>query len=283
MPQVRCPNCGNLINLETRKKTDFDLVLSSLRSGPQTFTQLLHKTNLPRKTLSLRLKELTDRGTIFKDNGYHLSGSSETIPVRSYVKRGYRLGSKIHRFIKENPNGNRDAFITGAFFAFVLLGPLLFCYPFGAYVHQVHAFNVTCPAGSEFSLSISIHDADDLCAWQGKIKFDPNVFVVTNVLAGNFLSDNSLVINATDGLVSNEPQSLESVLVFSTEIDSGTVLIGGSLLGNVRGKSGDGILATVVFNVAVTSTENIDLGLEGDIILLNSDMVDAKGVLSAKI
>jgi hypothetical protein len=79
MPQVRCPNCGTTINLETRKETDFNLIINALHKNPKTFTQLLNYTRLPRKTLSLRLKELCDRGVIIKDGGYHLS---ESYPIK---------------------------------------------------------------------------------------------------------------------------------------------------------------------------------------------------------
>jgi hypothetical protein len=75
MPQIRCPKCGTTINLENRKGVDFSTILNALQRSPKTFTDLLHLTGLPRKTLSLRLKSLCDSGAIVKDGGYRLNGT----------------------------------------------------------------------------------------------------------------------------------------------------------------------------------------------------------------
>lgn len=75
MPQIRCPKCGTTINLENRKGVDFSMILNALQRSPKTFTDLLHLTGLPRKTLSLRLKCLCDSGTIVKDGGYRINGA----------------------------------------------------------------------------------------------------------------------------------------------------------------------------------------------------------------
>ncbi|HML01889.1 MAG TPA: PKD domain-containing protein [Candidatus Bathyarchaeia archaeon] len=74
-PQITCPYCGNTIGLENRKEVDFQKIIDALGKSPRTFTELLAMTNLPRKTLSLRLKELSASGSITKDGGYHLNPS----------------------------------------------------------------------------------------------------------------------------------------------------------------------------------------------------------------
>jgi PKD repeat protein len=74
-PQITCPYCGNTIGLENRKEVDFEKIMHALGRSPRTFTELLAMTNLPRKTLSLRLKELCASGSIVKDGGYHLNPS----------------------------------------------------------------------------------------------------------------------------------------------------------------------------------------------------------------
>jgi PKD repeat protein len=74
-PQITCPYCGNTIGLENRKEVDFQKIIDALGRSPRTFTELLTITNLPRKTLSLRLKELSASGSITKDGGYHLNPS----------------------------------------------------------------------------------------------------------------------------------------------------------------------------------------------------------------
>jgi PKD repeat protein len=74
-PQITCPHCGSTINLENRKEVDFEKIIYALNHSPKTFTELLDLTNLPRKTLSLRLKDLCTSGSIIKDGGYRLSSS----------------------------------------------------------------------------------------------------------------------------------------------------------------------------------------------------------------
>jgi PKD repeat protein len=74
-PQITCPYCGNTIGLENRKQVDFEKIMHALGKSPRTFTELLTMTSLPRKTLSLRLKELCVSGSIVKDGGYHLNPS----------------------------------------------------------------------------------------------------------------------------------------------------------------------------------------------------------------
>ena len=279
MPQIRCPNCGCSINLETRKKMDFYLISKKLQSGPKSFTQLLHATQLPRKTLSLRLKELTERGTVIKDNGYRLSEASRDAPIKYQMRRGYRLKSKIYRFVKENPNGNRDALIIGVFLAFLIAGPLLFAHPFFVvHAHRVHNFDLQPLLGDDFTVSIGVRDAVDLYGWQGKIRFDPNVLVISDVTAGDFLSSKALVVNATGGFLIKEPQSPESLLIVAID-GSGVLSISGSLLGDVPGKSGSGRLVTITFDIASDPQENIEVNLVGDIILVNHEVRDAEGVL----
>lgn len=83
MPRIRCPNCGLTIDLESRKEIDFTEIFNALKSKDRTFTELLHITRLPRKTLSLRLKSLSKEGLVAKDNGgYRLVGSWRTSSYR---------------------------------------------------------------------------------------------------------------------------------------------------------------------------------------------------------
>jgi len=277
VPQVRCPNCGCLVNLKTRKKMDFHLISTNLRSGPKSFTQLLHITHLPRKTLSLRLKELLELGTIIKDDGYRLSEALLDAPAKYQTKRGYELKSKIARFIKENPNGNRDALIIGVFLGFLIVGPLLFAHPIlMVRAHRVHEFDLQPPVGEDFTVSIGVRDAVDLYGWQGKISFDPNVLVISAVIAGDFLSTDALIVNATGGFLLEQPQTPESLIIVAID-EPGTLSIAGSLVGKVPGKSGGGTLVTITFEIA--SQGDAEVSLVGDIILVNDRVRDAKGLL----
>jgi len=279
MPQIRCPNCGCSINLENRKKTDCNLIFGNLQSGPKSFTELLRATRLPRKTLSLRLKELIDCGTITKDDGYRLTEASHDAPMKQRMRRAYGLKSKIHHFVKENPNGNRDALIIGVVLGFLIAGPLLFANPlFVVRAHRLHNFNLQPLPGDDFTVTISVRDAVDLYGWQGNIRFDPNVLAVLDVTAGDFLSGNAIIVNATGGFLLKEPQSAESLLIVAVD-ESGVLSIGGSLLGDVRGNSGSGRLVTITFEVVNDLQEDIEVNLVGDIILVNHKVLDAKGVL----
>jgi PKD repeat protein len=99
-PQITCPHCGSTINLENRKEVDFEKIMHALGKSPRTFTELLNMTNLPRKTLSLRLKDLCASGSIMKDGGYHLNPSNVSAN-RTFSKRNGKMNPTILH-IKKN-------------------------------------------------------------------------------------------------------------------------------------------------------------------------------------
>ena len=283
MPQIRCPNCGVTINLENRKTTDYDLIVGSLKKGPKTFTQLLRKTRLPRKTLNIRLKGLISSGIILKDGDYHLKDSPQTreFQARSSSERIHNLKSKAIHFIRDNPKGNRDAALIIAFFALMMIG---ITRPLMVTAHHVHKIDTGSIISDTFELTIGITNAVDLYSWQGKITYDPSILKVVDVAGGNFLSSDTIVINSTNEISSiSTPSSACSILIFTTDADSrGVLLIGGSLLGKVQGSYGEGTLATITFSV-IDEVETINANLGGGIILLNSDLSDAKGTLKAEV
>ena len=88
MPQIICPYCGRKINMERRREVDYTLILNALKSGPKRFTELYKTTELPRKTLSFRLKDLLQGKYIIKENGYyflnrtHLSNNKKFLEVK---------------------------------------------------------------------------------------------------------------------------------------------------------------------------------------------------------
>jgi hypothetical protein len=285
MPQIRCPNCGVTINLENRKKTDYDLIVGSLKKGPKTFTQLLRKTHLPRKTLNIRLKGLINSGIIVKDGDYHLTDSPQTIEFQAKYSsdRIHNLKSKAIHFIKDNPKGNRDAVLIIAFFALLMIGVTR---PFMVTGHCVHKIDTgSIISDATFEVKISITNAVDLYSWQGKITYDPSILKVVDVAVGDFLSADTIVINATDEISSiSASSSVCSILIFTTDAESeGVLLIGGSLLGKVQGSYGEGTLSTITFSVVDEEMETINANLGGGIILLNSDLSDAKGTLKAEV
>jgi len=274
------------INLENRKKIDIDQIIGGLKKGPKTFTQLLRTTHLPRKTLCIRLKELSDSGIIVKDREYHLTDSPQTreFQARHSIKRVHNLKSKVVRFVKENPNGNRDAFLILALFALMMIG---ITHPLMVRANRVHNINAGCQIADRiFEVRIGITNAVDLYSWQGKITYDPTILEVVDIAAGEFLSSDAIVINATDEVCSiTTSYSASSILIFATDSNSeeGVLLVGGSLLGQVQGIDGAGTLATITFSVTNEEMETISVNLRGGIILLNSDVSDAEGILKIEV
>jgi len=288
MPQIRCPSCGTTINLKNRKEIDLDLIIGSINKGPKTFTQLLRTTHLPRKTLYLRLKELVDSRIIVKDRGYRLTDSPEAseFQMRRSTKRFHNLKSKVVRFIKENPDGNRDSLLIVSFIAFLVISSV-FTNTLIVRAHRVHNLNADSQiADGTLEVKMGITNAANLYAWQGKITYDPTILKVVNVATGEFLSSDAIVINATGQVYSIETSySTRSLLVFATDADSmeGVLVIGGSLLGKAQGIYGAGTLATITFSVINEKMETPNVNLRGEMILVNPDLSDAEGILKIEL
>jgi hypothetical protein len=74
--------------MERRREVDHTLILNALKSGPKRFMELYKTTELPRKTLSFRLKDLLQSKYIIKKDGYyflngtHLSNSKKFLEVK---------------------------------------------------------------------------------------------------------------------------------------------------------------------------------------------------------
>jgi PKD repeat protein len=88
--------------LENRKEVDFEKITHALGKSPRTFTELLTMTNLPRKTLSLRLKELCASGSITKDGGYHLNPSIVSVNGTFRKRNGNGKMNRTILHIKKN-------------------------------------------------------------------------------------------------------------------------------------------------------------------------------------
>jgi hypothetical protein len=233
MPQVRCPNCGTTINLETRKETDFNLIINALHKNPKTFTQLLNYTRLPRKTLSLRLKELCDRGVIIKDGGYHLS---ESYPIKKL------WGEKVSTLYMDVKNSLLNT-RKGALLILILL-----CVGFPVAVKAYQMLNIKSQEPSSqqqapqyigtVSFAINIYGAVDLHAWEVYIHFDPKDLGVIDCAEGDFLKK---------ALNLNDPPT-----VFCNASDDpkhpDIVALGGTLVGDIA-TSGDGTLAIITFGI----------------------------------
>jgi hypothetical protein len=228
MPQITCPNCGLTINLENRKEIDIDLIKAATRKEPKTFTELMHITRLPRKTLSLRLKALCGTGALVKEAGtYQLNGASE--PRKSFYmnfKGGY--SRKLDRRMQIG----------------LMMVSLAICFSASGYVlamllqpspQIVLQAEKPIIIGS-FAMDLSVNDVQDLYAWQALITFNSSELKVLQTSHGSFIG-------------------LDDPLFFwnATSLDDNALLIGGSACAPMPGQSGSGKLATVVFGYYVSN------------------------------
>jgi hypothetical protein len=220
MPQVTCPNCGQTINLENRKEIDLGLIKDAARRQPKTFTELLHITKLPRKTLSLRLKELCENGALIKNEGvYKLNGISE------YESRSRRMSSGLSRVL------NDRRMRTGLMLVVFLLSSSAAGYVMAMFV--VPPRHVDTPeliVLGRFTMSLNVSDVKDLDGWAVVITFDPSKLTVLEASPGDFFQ-----------IGPSYPT------VWSNVYPGGLLYIGSALLGTGPGRDGSGSLANIVF------------------------------------
>ena len=254
MPQIRCPNCGTSINLEMRKKTDLNLIVQSLQKGPKTFTQLLKITRLPRKTLSLRLKELINSKIIIKDGDYRLNGS---------LSPGTLGGIKLKKVF---PNSRKNTMLM----LLMLCIGFLLAQAYAKYMvaPSIEPTEPTKPIIIEtFDIDIVVDNISDLYAWQLKIVFDPEVMIVTNIVEGPFLEDgeaNTLFLAATkivEDIFSNDTLNTHNpfMIIMNDETCLNRVVLGGTLIGEASGVSGRGVLATITFGVIEEGSRDLQI------------------------
>jgi hypothetical protein len=226
MPQITCPNCGLTINLENRKEIDVDMIKDATRREPRTFTELMHITRLPRKTLSLRLKELCETGALVKEEGlYQLNGASE--PRKSFYMNF--KGGFSRKMDKRMRIG-------------LMLVSLAICFSASGYVlamivqPTVVAPPVPKPVviGS-FSMDLNVNNVQDLYAWQALVIFNGSELKVLQVAQGDFL-----------------PPLGFPYFFNATWMGDDVLLVGGTARANVPGESGSGRLATIVFGYYVS-------------------------------
>jgi hypothetical protein len=218
MPQVRCPYCGFTINLENRKEVDFGLIKSAAKQRPRTFTDLLHVTKLPRKTLNLRLRELCADGVLVKEGHlYRLNGFSNDNQNRDFAK------------------GISNAFQNKKLRTSLMLIALVLFSCGSGYVLALFTSLPSIPTSKEpevignFTMVLKVNDVADLYAWQVGIGYNSSQMQVLKITSGGFVGDSfPFFVNSTD--------SIKNLL-----------LIGGSLCGDAAGKNGSGTLATITF------------------------------------
>jgi hypothetical protein len=215
MPEVTCPNCGLTINLENRRKIDYDLILGAAKKSA-SFTELLHATKLSRKTLSKRLTELCSNGAIVKSNGVYKLGNSPQVENLGRALSGAFRDRRLRTAI----------WMLALVMSFSVSGGVLAMY-FASPLPQ-QDYNEPVIIGN-FTMALKISDVNDLYGWQVAISFNATELKVLQVSPGNFVGlEFPFFCNSTDSI-------------------QGLLLVAGCLSGNVTGKSGSGTLATIVF------------------------------------
>ncbi len=237
------------ISLKNRKEADLQMITNAVRNGPKTFTYLLHTTKLPRKTLSLRLKELCEGGMMSKDEtGYVLNGA----PVFAS-----RIGGAFKRF-SSMPTDKRVR-------AGILLALLIVSMPVAA---QVLAQLFNAPTGEpqvpavvnpptvigSFTMILNVQNVNDLYFWQVAIGFNPEEIKVVSVTPGVF------------------PESEYPGMLTSADNKNGLLIVGDFLLRPAAGWTGSGRLATIVFGYFVDgySLPEITMEASQETLLLDS-------------
>ena len=207
------------INLENRKEIDFSLITNATKKKSRTFTELLHVTKLPRKTLSFRLKELCAAGVIVKKEGvYEANGVSQFAD---------EAGKPVEKFSKmfHDRRLKTGLMFIALLISFSVSGYVLamFFIPQESEPHQEPVII------GEFKVSLNINNVRALYTWQVVITFNPTELKVMKTISGDFFDvEYPFFVNATD-------------------IGEGILLLGGTLSGDAQGKSGSGRLATIVF------------------------------------
>ena len=219
MPQIRCPNCGLTINLENRRETDTHLITNAVKSEARTFTDLLNITGLPRKTLSIRLKELCRTGVLDKTEGsYQLNSlSSLRRSPSSYAGRFSRIA---------HDNRMKAALMLSV----LLIGfPTLSFALAALYPAREPVVYQQPQVLGAFTAVLTVDNVSNLYAWQVVVVFNSSELRVEGMTLGKGFA------NEIPGLLN------------ATNIGDGQLMVGSALLGNASGLNGDLELARIVF------------------------------------
>jgi len=243
MPQIMCPNCGMTINLENRKKIDFNLIKNATKKEPRTFTELLRATKLSRKTLSFRLNELCEKGALVKHAGkYKSNGGSEFESSNTNLVEGF---SRVFHDKRVK---------TGLILIAILIG-----YSTSGYVLARFFTSPSIKEASQepviignFTMNLNVNNVTDLYGWQVAIAYNQSDIKILKITQGE-LNSLPYVLNQTD---------LKNLL-----------LLGGTLaLGPVLGINGSGTLVTITFGYFAENYDSPQIVLDAifDTFMFNS-------------
>ncbi|MDI6846531.1 MAG: hypothetical protein QMD23_00125 [Candidatus Bathyarchaeia archaeon] len=183
----------------------------------------------------------------------------------------------------------------------VLLSPFALLQAYGAVLQQspnasktrlsFHVFNPSWTVSETFSVDIYVLDAENICAWQAKLIYDPYSLVALEVKAGDFLSLNNWVVNVTRYFYLPELEEKNipyesviheyAILLYVTDVGSGVLLLGGCRFDTVS-VSGGGKVATVTFGIWNEGNNNLNVSVD-EILLLDAGLTKTtKGSIITK-
>ncbi|MEM2614790.1 MAG: winged helix-turn-helix domain-containing protein [Nitrososphaerota archaeon] len=223
MPQIRCPNCGALINLEIRRDADFIMILNALRNNGRTFTELLKITKLPRKTLSLRLKQLILCGRINKNGKFYTCNGEEKFKDSIFDRELHLPANrKLLALLLLIVLG-----IPSISLALALMSQQAEPQPLG-YLRAV----------------ISVNNVNGVYAWQVAVRFNHSNLQVKSIEPGNFLTGET---NVQYKKLSSEMAISEKTFFTQKILHGKTILACETLLRDVPEVNGSGTLLIIVF------------------------------------
>ena len=215
------------MNLLNRKVTDFHLITSATRKKPRTFTELLHITRLPRKTLSLRLKELCGNGDLVKKEGvYMLNGSSQS------ASEGGRSVERISRLFHDR-RMRTSLMLTALLISFSVSG-----YVFAMFFQSLP--REPEPIGN-FTAIVKVGYVSDVYGWQVGLRFNSTNLKVVSARPGDFLGNPEPSISLSDKV-----EKIGDTLFYSS-LKSNILVLCQTLERDSLGVSGSGTLAVVEF------------------------------------
>jgi len=129
---------------------------------------------------------------------------------------------------------NRMLHLRLLLFVIIASGSLLIVHSYQTEATTVSVFpsSIKASVGHDFSVSVNVTNVSDLCAWEFKLNWTTTILNVVSVNEGSFLKSGGTTFFAYN--------------VNSTE---GHIIVDCTLLGNISGVSGNGVLANVIFNV----------------------------------
>lgn len=102
--------------------------------------------------------------------------------------------------------------------------------------------NVTACVFQDFSLNVSISNVTDLYGWEFRLNWTAPLLATVNVTEGSFLKAGG-----------------NTFFTYNSNDTMGHMIVDCTLLGNVLGVSGDGVLATITFGVNGEGTSPLNL------------------------